>query len=339
MTAGGNWEGHNILTAPGAASAASRAGAMFGDGTESAFAPSPEALEGLRQRLYDARAARVWPGRDDKIIASWNGLMLRAMAEAARVFEDADARTAALANGEFLWSTMVRDGRVFRIHAKTTTHIAGFLEDHAAVALGFVGLYQLTFDRTWLDRARVLADACLTHFWSDADGCFYDTADDHEQLVVRPRDVMDNATPAGGSLAAELLLILAEFTGDAAYRERADRALSALARPMQEYGVMFGHALGAADLAVRGAVEVAIAGEPGSPAFDALARAVAGRYVPSLVLAGGRSDGAHGLALLEGREAAGGTATAYVCRQYACDAPTTDAERLTMQLEAAARTE
>jgi len=338
VTAGGNWEGHNILTAPGATRGTLGAGAAFGDGTEQAFTPEPEAIERLRARLYDRRAARVWPGRDEKIIASWNGLMLRAMAGAARAFGDDAARRAALANGDFLWRELVRDGRVLRIHARGVTHIAGFLEDHAAVALGFVELYQLTFDRTWLDRAVLLARSCIAHFWNEREGTFYDTADDHERLVVRPRDVMDNATPAGGSLAAELLLFVAEYTGDDTARANAERALGALARPMQEYGVMFGHALGAADMAVRGAVEVAIAGAPGSPTFAALERVVAARYVPSLALAGGEGDAAGGIALLDGRAGTAEGATAYVCQRYSCDAPARDAATLAAQLERAART-
>jgi hypothetical protein len=337
VTAGGNWEGHNILTAPGAASATHLAGAAFGDGTETAFVPTSEALERVRQRLYATRATRVRPSRDDKIVASWNGLMLRAMAEAARVFGDAEVRTSALANGEFLWREMVRDGRVSRIHARGKTHIPGFLEDHAAVALGFVALYQLTFERRWLDRATALADACVAHFWSDDDGVFYDTADDHERLIVRPRDVMGNATPAGGSLAAELLLVIAEYMGNASHRARAERTLASLARSMQEYGVMFSHALGAVDLVVHGAIEVAIAGDPASAPFAELARTVAGRYVPSLVLAGGEGDAARGIALLAGRAATDGAPTAYVCRHYACDAPTADVERLASQLDAAVR--
>ncbi len=320
VTIAGNFEGANILTAR--APSAEDAGV------------SEDRREALRKRLYDVRAARVWPARDDKVIASWNGLMLRAMAEAARVFQNNDAYASALSNGHFLWNTMVREGRVLRIHARGVTHIAGFLEDHAAVGLGFVGLYQLTFDHQWLDRALTLAESCVQHFWNETEGCFYDTADDHEALVVRPRDVMDNATPAGASLAAELLLFAAEYTGRDAWRSIAERTLNSVATPMREYGVMFGHALGAADGLVHGAVEVVIAGDPTSDAFQALARAAADGYVPSLVLAGGTPADGH--ALLAGRSAPPGTAVAYVCRQYACDAPTSDPRELRSQLERAA---
>ncbi len=125
--------------------------------------------------------------------------MLRAMAEGARVFgDDAFRADAALKNGAFLARELVRDGRVFRTHTRGETRIAGFLEDHAAIALGFIALYQLTFDGAWLERGRVLATACVTHFWSlNATGSVLrHPASDHEALITRPRDIMDNATPA-----------------------------------------------------------------------------------------------------------------------------------------------
>jgi uncharacterized protein YyaL (SSP411 family) len=274
----------------------------------------------------------VWPARDEKVLASWNGLMLRAIAEGARVFANATYGAAAVRNGEFLWREMVRGGRVFRTYTKGTTRIPGFLEDHAAVALGFLALYQLTFERVWLDRARALGDSCVAHFRDERTGDFYDTASDAEKLVTRPRDITDNAVPAGSSLAAELLLLLAELTGDAAARDYAGRVVDSAAEPMARYATMFGHLLGAADLAVNGAVEVAIAGDPGAEDHRALAGAVAARYVPALVLAGGRGDSVRGLALMDGREPVGGRAAAYVCRNYACGIPATDATELGRQL-------
>ena len=152
--------------------------------------------------------------------------------------------------------------------------------------------------------------------------------------MTRPRDITDNATPAGSSLAAELLLMIAELTGDVPARDRAFRVLDSAAEPMARYATMFGHLLGAADLAVHGGVEVALAGDPGAEDHRALARAVAARYVPSLVLAGGRGDAVRGIALMEGRAAIGGRATAYVCRHYACGAPVTDSAALDAQLRA-----
>ena len=319
LTADGNFEGANILTARG-------------DGP----APAAAVLSAWRERLRGAREKRVRPARDEKVLASWNGLMLRAMAEAARVFDDAEYANAALRNGEFLWREMVRDGRVYRTRTAGTTRIPGFLEDHAAVALGFVALYQLGFERRWLDRALELCDTCVEYFRDAASGGFFDTASDAEPLVTRPRDVTDNATPAGASLAAELLLLKAEYTGDVPAREAAFRVLDASAESMARYATMFGHLLGAADLAVNGGVEVALAGDPGGGDHRALARAVAARYVPSLVLAGGDGAAANGLALLDGRGTIGGRAAAYVCRHYACEAPTTDPATLAALLAAAA---
>jgi uncharacterized protein YyaL (SSP411 family) len=317
VTAGGNFEGANILN-------------VRGDG------PVPDAgsLRSWKQRLYDVRERRIWPARDEKVLASWNGLMLRAMAEGARVFGSAEFASAALRNGEFLWREMVRDGRVYRTHTRGETRIPGFLEDQASVALGFLALHQLTFDRTWFDRARELAGVCVANFLDETTGDFYDTAADAEALVTRPRDITDNATPAGSSLAAELLLLMAELTGDVPSRERAFRVLDSAAEPMARYAPMFGHLLGAADLAVNGGVEVALAGDPGAEDHRALARAVAARYVPSLVLAGGQGDAVRGLALMDSREALGGRATAYVCRHYACGVPATDAAALEAQLDA-----
>ena len=261
--------------------------------------------------------------------------MLRAMAEGARVFASAEYSDAALRNGEFLWGEMVRDGRVYRTHTKGTTRIPGFLEDQAAVALGFLALYQLTFDRVWFDRARALTSVCIAKFRDGATGSFYDTASDAEMLVTRPRDITDNATPAGTSLAAELLLLMGELAGDVAARDLAFTLLDAESEPMARYATMFGHLLGAADMAVHGGIEVALIGDPAADDHRALARAVAARYVPSLVLAGGGESAARGLALLEGRAAVDGRATAYVCRHYACEAPSSDPAILAAQLGAA----
>ena len=235
VTASGNFEGANILN-------------LRGDPP----APEPGALRRWKEKLYDVRARRVWPGRDEKILASWNGLMLRAMAECARVFGSDEYSAAALRNGEFLWREMVRDGRVYRTHTKGTTRIPGFLEDQAAVALGFIALHQLTFDNVWFDRARLLADVCLAKFFDASSGEFFDTASDAEMLITRPRDITDNATPAGSSLAAELLLMMAELGGDISARPIAMRVLSGAAEPMARYATMFGHLLGVADMALGG---------------------------------------------------------------------------------------
>ncbi len=238
---GGNFEGRSILFVTGdAAEVAGRAGVDA--------ARLRDAVGRAKAVLYDSRARRPWPARDEKILASWNGLMLRALAEGARAFDDAGYRALALANGEFLFREMVRDGRVWRTHKDGVTRLSGYLEDHAAVALGALALYDLTFDRAWLDRARLLGDAIVRWFWDEAAGVFFDTAADHEALITRPRDVSDNATPSGTSLAVELSLRLAELFGDDAHRVRAERVVAGLAEATGRFPLAFGHLLVAADL-------------------------------------------------------------------------------------------
>jgi uncharacterized protein YyaL (SSP411 family) len=235
VTATGNFEGENILNL-----------------RDDPAAPPDDALRRWKAKLYAVREHRIWPGRDEKILASWNGLMLRAIAEAARVFANEEYTTAAVRNGEFLWREMVRDGRVYRTRTKGETRIPGFLEDQAAVALGFIALHQLTFDSIWFERARALADVCIAKFLDESTGDFFDTASDAETLVTRPRDITDNATPAGSSLAAELLLMMSELGGDISARPMAMRILNDAAEPMARYATMFGHLLSVADMALGG---------------------------------------------------------------------------------------
>ncbi|MEJ7811742.1 MAG: thioredoxin domain-containing protein [Gemmatimonadaceae bacterium] len=328
----GNFEGANILHVPNPPSAVAGRLGMAPDALQAGLAKA-------RGTLYAARAKRIWPARDEKVLAGWNGLALRAVAEAARVFARADYRALALRNGEFLFRELVRDGRVMRTHKDGVTRLNGYLEDHAAVALGALALYELTFDRAWLDRATHLARTLTEWFWDSETNGFFDTSRDHEVLVARPREVTDNAVPSGTSLAVELLLRVAELTQDADARRHATTVLESLGDAMEKHGIAFGYLLGAADLAVHGAVEVALAGDSAASDFRALADEVARHYVPALVLAGGMpgdsaEDGAE-IALLAGRSAREGRATAYVCRHYACDEPTTEAAVLGAQLERA----
>src|SRR5215203_4300615 len=314
-----NFEGKFILYAPHEIGVvAARAGVSVADVTES--------VTNARAVLLARRARRERPGRDEKILAAWNGLMLRGVAEAARALARDDYRTLAIRNGEFLLREMVRGGRIMRSHTAGVTRIPGFLEDHAAVALGFLDLYGLTFDDRWLDASRDIARAIDEWFWDEDASAYFDTARDHETLLTRPRDVTDNAVPAGTSLAIDLQLRLAELLGDQGRRDRAMRVLESLAEPITRYASAFGHLLGAADMAVHGAVEVALAGDPAADDFRALADAVGSEYVPSLIIAGGtpRADAKSDVALLTDKVSRDDRATAYVCRQYLCDEPTSD---------------
>ena len=329
VTAGGNFEGKNILFVASDPRAAAKRADM-----------KPAALEEIishcKRILYDARAKRVRPGRDEKILASWNGLMLRGVATAARAFARDDFRSLAIRNAEFLAREMVREGRVMRSHKEGVTRISGFLEDHAAVALGFLAVYELTFDERWIVLARQIADSMIEWFWDDGIGAFFDTAKDAEELITRPRDVTDNATPSGTSLATELLLQLAELGQNTEYRRRAVFTMESLIEPLTKYPSAFGHLLGCVDMEVNGAIELALLGDLESGGFKALETVAGEQYVPSLVLAGGGPSRDSMVKLLNDRPLIEGKPTAYVCRGYTCDKPVTDPRELASQLENAA---
>jgi uncharacterized protein len=293
-----------------------------------------ERIRRARTALYTARAGRVWPARDEKMIALWNALMIRAVAESARAFGRNDWRELAVNAGDWLFRELVRDRRVMHVRTAGVTRIGGLLDDHASVGLAALALYELTFDRKWLDRAAGLAASMVDHFWDDDVNAFFDTPGDHETLVTRPREITDNATPGGTSLAVDLLLRVSELLQDADHRRRAGYVLETLGKLVVRHPTAFGNLLCAADTAIHGAVEVGLVGDPSSEEFRALERVVARRYIPSLALAGGAEGENEDLPLLAGRTARGGRPTAYVCRNYTCDEPVTEPEALEAQLTA-----
>jgi uncharacterized protein YyaL (SSP411 family) len=314
ITDGGNFEGRNIPHRP-----------------EREIAPAPPAVARAIETLYDVRSKRVWPGLDDKIIASWNGLMLRGVATCARVFDSDEWRSLALRNAGFLATHLAKDGRVHRIWAGGEARVPGFLDDYAAVALGFLDVWQLTHDRAWLEHARTLGNAIVERFWDDALPGFYDVPTDHETLITRPRDLYDNAAPSGSSLAVELCVRLAYITGDADLARRADAAMGPLAEPIARYPHAFGLALEAIDAMVHGMTAVALVGTP--ERTGEMLSAINGTYIPAaLIAASGDGENAD-LALFEHRDARGSGAAAYVCRGQVCDAPVTAPAELASRLE------
>jgi uncharacterized protein YyaL (SSP411 family) len=329
VSAAGNFEGANILHLPHDLSAvAARIGADPADVTA--------AIERARRTLYPIRAARAWPARDDKVLASWNGLMLRALVDAARAFGSERARGLALRNGDFLRRTLVSGDRVLRSWRAGKVQPVGFLEDHAAVALAFVDLFALTADETWLASARALAARMVGAFRDADSGLFFDTAGDHETLITRPRDVTDNALPSGTSLAAELLARLAVIDDRADYARLAEGVVTGLGDAPGRFPSGFGHLLSVIDLLVHGAVEVVIAGDAATPGWRELHDTLGATYVPALVY-GTAGAAAPPTALARDKGVLSGVATAYVCRRYACDAPTNDPAQLRAQLIAARR--
>ena len=318
VSVAGNWEGHNILHVPEDLSGG-------GHLTE---------LDEARRKLFDIRARRVPPGLDDKVLTAWNGLMLAAFAEAGRVLARPDYTAAAVANAVFLRATMRRDdGRLLRSWqaAAGDARYNAYLEDYAFLADGLLALYETTFDPRWFAWARELADRMLDHF-SDPAGGFFDTSDDHEALLHRPKDVQDNATPSGNGMAAHVLLRLGLFTGEGRYWDTAERMVAGLYEPMARYPGAFAHWLGAAAFILAEPQEVAVIGDPAAAGTRTLLDVVQRAYRPDLVVAAGEGAAAEAIPLLANRERLDGRAAAYVCRRFVCQRPTDDPAALVEQL-------
>jgi uncharacterized protein YyaL (SSP411 family) len=328
VTERGNFEGKNILHVPRPPEVVA---GEFGLSSEELW----DRIVGIRGKLFAVREKRVRPGRDDKVLAAWNGLMLRSFALAALVTGREDYREAAVKNATFIVERMKEGGRIHRSYKEGRARFNGYLEDYAMVADGLVGLYEATFEARWLVEADALLDAVSELFWNEEKRAFYDTPADHEELVTRPRDVYDNAAPSGTSVATEVLLKLALLLDRADYRQRAGDVLAGLAGGMEKIPGAFGRLLCALDFSTSEPREVAVVGDPGASDTRALLKTVYSAYLPNKVVAGRGPDDdeAGGLVpLLAQRPAREGKATGYVCVQYACQTPTTDPEELARQL-------
>jgi len=262
--------------------------------------------------------------------------MLRAYAEAARALGDDEYRRIAVASAEFLLSRLMIDGRLQRTYKEGRAKIDAFLDDHALLAGALVSLYESTFDARWLREARALMDQTLERFWNEGEGVFYDAAVDAEPLVIRPRDLWDNATPSGTSSAVHALLRLAELLGEERYRRVATRALEGMSELAGHVPAGFGGLLAALDFHLSTPMEIAFVGTPGEADTEALLRVAARTYLPNAVTALRRAeeDGAveELVPLLRDRPARGGRATAYVCERLACQQPVNEPAELAEQL-------
>jgi uncharacterized protein len=324
----GNWEGTTILsrvwpdthTPP-----PSRADAVFEAG-----------LAASRARLLERRASRPQPARDDKALAAWNGLAIAAFADAGRLLGRADFTAAATRAAEAITAGLLAgDGSLGRSWKDGRATGQGVLEDYAHLADGLLALYEATFDERWFTTARALMDRVLARF-ADPAGGFYDTADDHERLVARPKDVQDNAVPSGNAMATLVLLRLAAWTGEGRYRDAAERAMRTVTGFVARYPTGFAQWLSAMDLALAPVVEVAIVGDPADKATKALVAETTRGFRPNQVVAVSADPGASAIPLLADRIAIDGRPTAYVCRGFVCRLPVTTPEALRAELAEAA---
>ena len=325
ITRGGNWEGRTILSAV-------RGPTEAGGALDLAPDEAEERLETARTALLAAREWRPQPARDDKALAAWNGLALAAFADAARILGRDDFRKAAEETVRAILARLrVPDGRLRRSWKDGRAVVNAFLEDHACVAEGLLALYEETFAERWFIAARELVDATMEHF-ADPQGGFFDTSDDHETLIVRPKHLEDGATPSGNSTMALVLLRLAALTGEGRHRSAAERALALVAEQVREYPLAFARWLSAADLASSDVLEVAIVGDPEHPATRELIRTARARAWPPRVVAISADPASSSVPLLRGRDRVGGRPAAYVCRAFACRRPVTTAAELEAEL-------
>ncbi len=320
LTPQGNFEGSNILHLSRPVDETAIVLGMSLDELSAALAV-------IKRRMYAAREERVPPSLDDKILTSWNGLMLASLAEAARVLKRDDYLAAARRAGEFLLDQMLSEGgRLYRTHKEGRSKLNAYLEDYANLIDALLELYQSTFETSWFAAARQLADTALMRFRSD-DGGFYDTSDDHESLIVRPRNLQDNVTPSGNAMMAKQLLRLAAYTGEARYDAAAREVLRKLSDAMRQYPQAFAESLNAADMLVGGIAEVAVIGERQDQTTREVLDELQQPFRPNLVTAYSRHDVARhdSIPLLSARSMIDGATAVYVCRNFVCKMPATTA--------------
>ena len=313
ITDGGNFEGRNILT-------------FNGNDAER------EAIIRARELLFEARLQRTPPGRDEKALTSWNGMMLRAFAEAARVLDREDYLHAAERNADFLLQTLrTPQVRLWHVWHAGEAKVEGFLEDYTQLAWGLLALYQSTFEARYYRAAEDLMEQVLTHF--RAENGFYDTADDGSALIVRPKELQDNAVPSGNAIAVTVLQELSRLSLAPQYAELAHASLRAVQPLLARYPLGFGQWLNALDAALSSGTEIAIVGDLSTGESKDLLRICRAGYAPHRLVAAGFGNVPP---LLEHRHPQGGQPTAYVCRGATCLPPTTAPEGLRKVLSAPA---
>ena len=330
VTKGGNWEHANILNVPKDIESVARIEGVSVERLQ-------QAIDRGRRELYAVRSARVWPGLDDKTLTSWNGMMLRAFAEAGVALDRDDYVDVARRNADFILTHLKRGGLLLRTYKNGSSKLNGYLEDYAYVIEGLVSLYEATFELRWLLEAKSLADTMIAEFWDDAEGGFFFTGTAHEELIRRTKELEDNATPSGNSSAAWGLLRLSALTGNLDYRDRAETVLEAVGGALGQYARAFGHSLCALDAMLSTSIEIAIVGDPADEATRALARQARRQYVPGIVIAGaapGDAAAAKAIPVLRDRGLVDGKPAAYVCQDRTCGLPVTTVEALAEQLEA-----
>jgi uncharacterized protein YyaL (SSP411 family) len=290
-----------------------------------------EVLERSRRKLFAEREKRIKPARDEKILTAWNGLMLAAFADAASILGSDEYLDTAGRNAEFILKELQVDGPLLRTWKGGAAKLNGYIEDYANVADALIELYQASGETGHLTEARRLADRMITDFWDEDNGGFYFTSNDHEELIVRNKDLFDNATPSGNSVAADVMLKLARFFGDEKYERFAVTTLRLTMPQMQRYPQGFGRALSALEFYLAPTREIVSIGQRSND----LEREIRSRYLPDsmLIPSADPTKDVSELPVLENKGMIGGKPTVYVCENFVCQRPVTSVKELRLQLQ------
>jgi uncharacterized protein YyaL (SSP411 family) len=289
-----------------------------------------------RTKLKAARARRVHPGLDDKILTSWNGLMIASLAKGARVLDEPRFAEAAAKAADFVLTHLRKDGRLLRTHRRGQSRLTGFLDDYAYFIEGLLNLHEATFDERWLKEAAALADVARQHYYDEKGGGFYFTAHDGEELVARLKTARDSAIPSANSVHAHNLLRLAVLLDRKEDRVLAESAFRAFKTGVESSPAQSERILSAVDFYHDRVAEIAILGKSGDPRTQALVRALFDGYQPNKIVCGAEAPlgtGAEVPPLLRGKGLVEDQPAAYVCEHYTCRRPVTTPDALTEQLK------
>ena len=316
VTERGNFEGKNILNIP------------------QVYEVDEDAMARRCAILFEAREKRVKPGRDEKIQVSWNGLMISAFARAYRTFGDPVYLKSASDAAQFILENMCTDrGLLLHTFTDGRAHFNAYQDDYACLIVGLIDLYEASFEPSYIIAARDFMEVMIDQFWDREDGGFFYTGRDHEELIVRSKNPYDNATPSGNSMGAMALLRLGTLLEREDWRDMGARILHLFGRHIREVPSGFGNMICALDLYLQGAVEVAVLGDRDREDTVALLNVVNKKWRPNVVLCGGSDPVSDAIPLLKNRGMIDGRATAYVCRNFVCSEPVTDAEALEKLLD------
>jgi uncharacterized protein YyaL (SSP411 family) len=288
-----------------------------------------------KKKLFQERETRIKPFRDEKIITAWNGLMLSGLAEAIKISPKPEYAEAANRAVKFIFSKLFSDGHLLHTYKDGTAKLLAYLDDYAFLGVGLLDLYEATFDRAKLARAVELADIMLGEFWDDTDGAFFYTGKSHEQLIARAKPVFDGSIPSGNAMAAQLLLRLYHLTGTEVYLARAETVMRSYYDAMESQPFGFAHMLCALDFYLEKPKEIVVVSNGDDLAAEKLTREIHSVYLPNKTVQWvGPGEPLESISLLlKGKTQIAGQATVYVCHNFTCSQPVTDAGSLKALLE------